>query len=63
MADEGASVIPVHTVMEVYRVAARMPLVRVLPSARDEVNAASFHPQKVSACANGTAPLNLCMRE
>lgn len=47
MADEGASVIPVHTVMEVYRVAAGMPLVRVLPSARDEVNAASFHPFKV----------------
>lgn len=36
-----------HTIMEVYRVAAGMPLVRVLPSAQDEVNAAAFHPFKV----------------
>jgi len=48
VADVGASVIPVHTIMEVYRVAAGMPLVRVLPSAQDEVNAAAFHPFKVT---------------
>ncbi|BDA46641.1 probable activating molecule in BECN1-regulated autophagy protein 1 at N-terminal half [Coccomyxa sp. Obi] len=54
VADAGASVIPVHTVMEVYRVAAGMPLVRVLPSARDEVNAAAFHPFKGGGIAYGT---------
>jgi activator-of-BECN1-regulated-autophagy protein 1 len=47
VADAGASVVPVHTIMEVYRVAAGMPLVRVLPSAQDEVNAAAVHPFKV----------------
>lgn len=52
MADAGASVVPVHTIMEVYRVAAGMPLVRVLPSAADEVNAAAFHPFKVHSAAS-----------
>ena len=43
----GASVVPVHTILEVYKVA-DMSLVRVLPSAEDEVNAAAFHPHEVS---------------
>jgi activator-of-BECN1-regulated-autophagy protein 1 len=47
VADAGSSVIPVHTIMEVYRVGRAMQLVRVLPSAQDEVNAAAFHPFKV----------------
>lgn len=47
VADAGASVVPVHTILEVYRVAPGMPLVRVLPSAQDEVNAATFHPFQV----------------
>ena len=47
MADNGgASVVPVHTILEVYKVA-DMSLVRVLPSAEDEVNAAAFHPHEV----------------
>jgi hypothetical protein len=40
-------VIPVHTIIDVYRVGPIMQLVRVLPSAQDEVNAAAFHPFKV----------------
>ena len=35
-----------HTILEVYRVS-DMSLVRVLPSAEDEVNAAAFHPHAV----------------
>ena len=35
-----------HTVLEVYRVA-DMSVMRVLPSADDEVNAAAFHPFEV----------------
>ncbi|KAK1364947.1 hypothetical protein POM88_040508 [Heracleum sosnowskyi] len=35
--------VPVYTILEVYRVS-DMELVRVLPSAEDEVNVACFHP-------------------
>lgn len=45
--DGTSSIIPVHTILEVYRVS-DMSLVRVLPSAEDEVNAATFHPHPVS---------------
>ncbi len=44
--DGTSSIIPVHTILEVYRVS-DMSLVRVLPSAEDEVNAAAFHPHAV----------------
>jgi len=44
--DGTSSIIPVHTILEVYRVS-DMSLVRVLPSAEDEVNAAAFHPHPV----------------
>lgn len=46
VADVESSVVPYHTIVEVYRVAPHMPLTRVLPSAADEVNAALFHPFK-----------------
>ena len=47
VADSGsASVVPVHTIVEVYRVA-DLGLECVLPSAEDEVNAACFHPLEV----------------
>ena len=47
MADSAsASVVPVHTIVEVYRVA-DLGLECVLPSAEDEVNAACFHPLEV----------------
>ena len=49
VADVESSVVPYHTIVEVYRVAPHMPLMRVLPSAVDEVNAALFHPFKASA--------------
>jgi len=45
--------VPVHTVLEVYRVA-DMSLVRVLPSMEDEVNAASFHPTPGGGIVYGT---------
>ena len=48
VADAESSVLPYHTIVEVYRVAPHMPLMRVLPSAADEVNAALFHPFKAS---------------
>ena len=38
---------PVHTILEVVRVSPAMELLRVLPSAEDEVNAAAFHPLPV----------------
>lgn len=52
--------IPVHTIMEVYRVGRAMQLVRVLPSAQDEVNAAAFHPFKVPLLTPTRAPPVLC---
>lgn len=62
VADAGASVVPVHTIIEVYRVAAGMPLVRVLPSAQDEVNAAAFHPFKVGRASLPRRALKLLPR-
>mmetsp|Transcript_7806 Transcript_7806/g.18684 ORF Transcript_7806/g.18684 Transcript_7806/m.18684 type:complete len:729 (+) Transcript_7806:188-2374(+) len=50
---DGGSIIPVHTILEVYRVC-DMSLVRVLPSAEDEVNVATFHPFKGGGVAYGT---------
>lgn len=50
MPDGTSSIIPVHTILEVYRVS-DMSLVCVLPSAEDEVNAAAFHPHPV--CTTG----------
>ena len=38
-----SSIIPVHTVLELIRIS-DMSVVRVLPSADDEVNTAGFHP-------------------
>ncbi|CAK7349488.1 unnamed protein product [Dovyalis caffra] len=40
---DGETTPPIYTVLEVYRVS-DMELVRVLPSAEDEVNVACFHP-------------------
>eukprot|EP00873_Tetraselmis_striata_P042308 jgi/Tetstr1/462572/TSEL_007558.t1 len=51
-ADRG-SIIPVHTILEVYRVS-DMSLVRVLPSADDEVNVAAFHPLAGGGIVYGT---------
>ncbi|KAL0022808.1 hypothetical protein WJX79_000182 [Trebouxia sp. C0005] len=51
--DGTSSIIPVHTILEVYRVS-DMSLVRVLPSAEDEVNAAAFHPHAGEGLAYGT---------
>lgn len=59
VADAESSVLPYHTIVEVYRVAPHMPLMRVLPSAADEVNAALFHPFKVSPQCFSTIPRNL----
>ena len=41
-----SSVVPMHTILEVYRVS-DLSLECVLPSADDEVNAACFHPIEV----------------
>ncbi|CAN4107116.1 unnamed protein product [Withania somnifera] len=40
---DGDTTIPIYTILEVYRIS-DMELVRVLPSAEDEVNVACFHP-------------------
>ncbi|CAM0877556.1 unnamed protein product [Alopecurus aequalis] len=45
--------IPVYTILEVYRVS-DMELVRVLPSAEDEVNVACFHPSPGGGLVYGT---------
>lgn len=50
---DGAGIIPVYTILEVYRVA-DMGLVRVLPSAEDEINVAAFHPQVGGGLVYGT---------
>ena len=50
---DGGSCITVHTILEVYRIA-DMSLVRVLPSAEDEVNVACFHPAAGGGLAYGT---------
>eukprot|EP00887_Chlorella_sp_A99_P001076 scaffold14.g1076.t1 len=51
-ADRG-SVVPLHTILEVVRLE-DMQLVRVLPSAEDEINAACFHPRAGGGLAYGT---------
>eukprot|EP00232_Nephroselmis_pyriformis_P021616 CAMPEP_0182867610 /NCGR_PEP_ID=MMETSP0034_2-20130328/8822_1 /TAXON_ID=156128 /ORGANISM="Nephroselmis pyriformis, Strain CCMP717" /LENGTH=247 /DNA_ID=CAMNT_0024999973 /DNA_START=8 /DNA_END=748 /DNA_ORIENTATION=- len=50
---DGGQIIPVYTILEVYRVR-DMQLVRVLPSAEDEVNVACFHPSMGGGLAYGT---------
>ncbi|KAM0928170.1 hypothetical protein ACQ4PT_002312 [Festuca glaucescens] len=45
--------VPVYTILEVYRVS-DMELVRVLPSAEDEVNVACFHPSPGGGLVYGT---------
>ena len=50
---DGGSCVTVHTILEVYRIS-DMNLVRVLPSAEDEVNVACFHPCPGGGLAYGT---------
>ncbi|KAL6643399.1 hypothetical protein ACP70R_018956 [Stipagrostis hirtigluma subsp. patula] len=50
---DGETIVPVYTVLEVYRVS-DMELVRVLPSALDEVNVACFHPSPGAGLVYGT---------
>lgn len=54
--DAGSSIIPVHTILEVYR-CSDMALVGVLPSAEDEVNAATWHPFEVKPALMDIAAL------
>lgn len=49
----GETRVPMYTVLEVYRVS-DMELVRVLPSAGEEVNVACFHPSPGSGLVYGT---------
>uniref|UniRef100_A0A0D3H4V1 Uncharacterized protein n=1 Tax=Oryza barthii TaxID=65489 RepID=A0A0D3H4V1_9ORYZ len=53
---DGKTTIPVYTVLEVYRVS-DMELVRVIPSAEDEVNVACFHPSPGAGLVYGTKEL------
>ncbi|XP_060212816.1 uncharacterized protein LOC132640307 isoform X2 [Lycium barbarum] len=50
---DGETTIPIYTILEVYRVS-DMDLVRVLPSAEDEVNVACFHPSVGGGLVYGT---------
>lgn len=50
---DGETSIPIYTILEVYRVS-DMELVRVLPSAEDEVNVACFHPSVGGGLVYGT---------
>ncbi|KAF6156839.1 hypothetical protein GIB67_002756, partial [Kingdonia uniflora] len=50
---DGETTVPVYTILEVYRVS-DMELVRVLPSAEDEVNVACFHPLVGEGLVYGT---------
>ncbi|XP_010274964.1 PREDICTED: uncharacterized protein LOC104610171 [Nelumbo nucifera] len=50
---DGEASIPIYTILEVYRVS-DMELVRVLPSAEDEVNVACFHPLVGGGLVYGT---------
>ncbi|XP_059317808.1 uncharacterized protein LOC132068283 isoform X5 [Lycium ferocissimum] len=50
---DGETTIPIYTILEVYRVS-DMELVRVLPSAEDEVNVACFHPSVGGGLVYGT---------
>ncbi|XP_057772164.1 uncharacterized protein LOC130991784 isoform X3 [Salvia miltiorrhiza] len=50
---DGDTTIPIYTILEIYRVS-DMELVRVLPSAEDEVNVACFHPSVGGGFVYGT---------
>ncbi|KAK6929678.1 WD40 repeat [Dillenia turbinata] len=50
---DGETTISIYTILEVYRVS-DMELVRVLPSAEDEVNVACFHPTVGGGLVYGT---------
>ncbi|KAF6141831.1 hypothetical protein GIB67_003202 [Kingdonia uniflora] len=50
---DGETTIPIYTILEVYRVS-DMELVRVLPTAEDEVNVACFHPLVGEGLVYGT---------
>ncbi|KAL3683476.1 hypothetical protein R1sor_001498 [Riccia sorocarpa] len=50
---DGSQTIPIYTILEVYRVS-DMELVRVLPSAEDEVNVACYHPRVGGGLVYGT---------
>ncbi|XVE81972.1 hypothetical protein DITRI_Ditri15bG0109500 [Diplodiscus trichospermus] len=50
---DGETTVHVYTILEVYRVS-DMELVRVLPSAEDEVNVACFHPSVGGGLVYGT---------
>ncbi|PON54577.1 Guanine nucleotide-binding protein, beta subunit [Trema orientale] len=50
---DGETTLPIYTVLEVYRVS-DMEVVRVLPSAEDEVNVACFHPFAGGGLVYGT---------
>ncbi|KAL1545297.1 hypothetical protein AAHA92_22040 [Salvia divinorum] len=50
---DGDTTIPIYTILEIYRVS-DMELVRVLPSAEDEVNVACFHPSVGGGFIYGT---------
>ncbi|KAM2657535.1 hypothetical protein EV1_012885 [Malus domestica] len=50
---DGETTVPIYTILEVYRIS-DMELVRVLPSAEDEVNVACFHPSVGGGLVYGT---------
>ncbi|KAE8076170.1 hypothetical protein FH972_014835 [Carpinus fangiana] len=50
---DGETTAPIYTILEVYRVS-DMELVRVIPSAEDEVNVACFHPSVGGGLVYGT---------
>lgn len=50
---DGETTVPIYTILEVYRLS-DMELVRVLPSAEDEVNVACFHPSVGGGLVYGT---------
>ncbi|KAK3417131.1 hypothetical protein EUGRSUZ_H02881 [Eucalyptus grandis] len=50
---DGENTVPIYSILEVYRVS-DMELVRVLPSAEDEVNVACFHPSVGGGLIYGT---------
>uniref|UniRef100_A0A0D6R7Y4 Uncharacterized protein n=3 Tax=Spermatophyta TaxID=58024 RepID=A0A0D6R7Y4_ARACU len=50
---DGTTTVPIYTILEIYRVS-DMELVRVLPSAEDEVNVACFHPLVGGGLVYGT---------
>ncbi|KAE8696805.1 Transducin family protein / WD-40 repeat family protein isoform 2 [Hibiscus syriacus] len=50
---DGQTTVPIYSILEVYRVS-DMELVRVLPSAEDEVNVACFHPSVGCGLVYGT---------